>query len=232
MKHNSTIISLTAASFFALAASANASDLLDSLNDPAPEHTRTYFHGLAVGIDGGGQFTSVAIDDKVWGMPFEFDGISSDGLIGGAHVEYLFAADRFRFGAYGEGGFSNVNTELEWGGISAELQQDHYYGAGLKAGITAGGNTLLFARVGYDWSQWTASRSWVGFPAFSAKSETDVGSWLIGGGIETMISENLSLGLGADYLIVDDVEAAGEDLTKIFDDSEMLRVKARLTWRQ
>jgi opacity protein-like surface antigen len=54
----------------------------------------------------------------------------------------------------------------------------------------------------------------------------------IGGGAETMITDNLSLGLEADYRLVNDVEAASTDLSDLFDDSEMIRVKAKLTWRQ
>lgn len=225
----STISATIAASFLALSAPANASDLLDGLNDPAPEQGKVYFQGLAVGIDAGGQFTSIQLNGKDGdGLPGGdgdfFDGISSDGLIGGAHLEYLFAVDRFRFGAYGEGGFSNVNTDLDFGAGSFDLlQQDSHYGAGLKAGVTVSGSTLVFGRVGYDWSQWDFAEG---------KADVDAGYWLVGGGVETMISENFSLGLGADYLLVDDVEAAGKDLTAIFEDSEMIRVKARLTWRQ
>lgn len=222
MKLKSSMAALVAASFFAGAA--GATDIFDARNDALadPVQARTYFSGIAVGIDGGGQFTSVQLNNP--SGPEFFDGISSDGLIGGAHMEYLFAAGRFRAGPYAEGGFSNVNTDLDFGGGSLDLlQQDSYYGAGLKAGVTVYGSTLVFGRVGYDWSQWDFAEG---------VADADAGYWLIGGSIETMISENVSLGLGADYLIVDDVEAAGADLTEIFEDSEMLRIKARLTWRQ
>ncbi len=207
-----------------LTASAMASDVFDGKyeDNEADPQVHTYFQGIAVGIDGGGQFTSIQLNDP-YGS-FEFDGISADGLTGGAHLEYLLAFDRLRFGAYGEGGFSNVNTTAKIGSFDGDvLTMDHYYGAGLKVGTTVYDNTLLFARAGYDWSQWSSDLG---------TGTGDVGSWLIGGGIETMISENLSLGLGADYLLVNDVEAASTDLSDLFSDSEMLRVKARLTWRQ
>jgi opacity protein-like surface antigen len=223
----STSFAAIAAGFLAFSApAARSSDLLDGLNEPAPAQTRTYFQGLAVGVDGGGQFTSIAIDGNPAGIPIEFDGISADGLIGGAHVEYLFAVDRFRLGAYGEGGFSNVNTTLETPGFDGDvLKMDHYYGAGLKAGVTVGGSTLLFARAGYDWSQWSSD-----LPGVDEKA--DAGSWLVGGGIETMIGENVSLGLGGDYLFPHDVDVEGFDATPFVEDSEMLRIKAKLTWRQ
>lgn len=214
-------IPLIAAGFLAFSAPAQSSDLLDGLLDQsADQPVRTYFQGLAVGIDGGGQFTSLQINGEDGDY---LDGLSSDGLIGGVHLEYLLATGRFRAGPYVEGGFSNVNTEVGAPGFDI-FKQDSYYGTGIKAGITTGGSTLLFARVGYDWSQWSSDDP--------SSEDADFGSWVIGGGIETMISNNVSLGLGADYLIVHDVEAAGEDLSKIFDDSEMLRIKARLTWRQ
>jgi outer membrane immunogenic protein len=56
MKHNSTIISLTAASFFALAASANASDLLDGVLDQSadqPAGVTVDWSGLYIGVHGG-----------------------------------------------------------------------------------------------------------------------------------------------------------------------------------
>src|SRR5690606_15520730 len=162
-------------------------------------------------------------------VPFDFDGISSDGLIGGAHLEYLFGVDRFRLGAYGEGGFSNVNTTFDSPGFAAELQQDSYYGVGLKAGVTVYGSTLVYVRGGYDWSQWTASDN----HPDSDDVEADVGAWLIGGGIETMVSDNWSLGLGADYLMFDDLSGFDESdaVAKALEDSEAIRIKARLTRR-
>ena len=214
MKHNSTIISLTAASFFALAASANATDLFGSAdNHPAPP--KIAFEGLAIGVHGGGQFTSI----DVAGV---FDGISADGLVGGAHAEYLFSAGRFRIGPYVEGGWSNVNTELT--GLGDLLHQEYYYGGGLKAGFTVYNSSLIYARGGYEWAVWQTDIPGVG--------DIDFESFVIGGGVETMVSENVSIGLGADYLIPNDVSVAGTNVTSFVEDSEQLRVLGRLTWRQ
>ena len=206
----------------------------DSLyEEPAYEQPTYAFTGFAVGFDGGGQFNAWDINGDYCNQAgqcvpfFDFDGISSDGLIGGAHLEYLFAVDRFRFGVYAEGGFSNVNTTLEFhpgAGFSAEFQQDSYYGGGLKGGFTVFGDTLAFLRVGYDRSQWNISASGLG------DEDVDVGSWLIGIGIDTMMAQDVSLGIGVDYLAVNDVEAAGEDFTKLVEDSEMIRAKARLSY--
>lgn len=216
--------------------SVQAADLKDPFDTPRYENYEaptSAFIGFGIGIDGGGQFNATQLNcpDEDCGEFQSADGISSDGLIGGAHAEYLFAAGRLRFGAYGEGGFSNVNTDIEFNGGNFDLlKQDSYYGAGLKAGVTVYGNTLLYVRGGYDWSQWTFG------DAIGEDTDADVGSWLIGAGVDTMVSDNWSIGLGVDYLIVDDVEAADQDLSEmlrgeIFDDSEMLRAKVRLTRR-
>ena len=226
-----------AASMFAplaYAADLGSQPTQDSLYaEPAQEQPTYAFAGFAIGIDGGGQFNAWDINGDFCGpvgpcvSVFDFDGISSDGLIGGVHLQYLFAIDRSRFGVYAEGGFSNVNTTLEFypgPGFSAEFQQDSYYGAGLKAGFTVFGDTLAFVRAGYDRSQWTFSASGFG------DEDVDVGSWLVGAGIDTMMSDHVSLGLGVDVLMVDDVEAAGKDFTKFVEDSEMIRAKARLSY--
>ena len=216
-------IAIALAMLAAFITPAQASDLFtpDQVQYEAPTYA---FTGFGVGIDGGGQFNATQIncpDNQKCAGAF-FDGISSDGLIGGAHAEYLFAVDRFRLGAYVEGGFSNVNTDVNFGGGDFDLlQQDSYYGVGLKAGVTIFGNTLLYARAGYDWSQWTVFET----------EDADVGSLLFGGGIEAMVADHWSLGLGVDYMLVNDVEAAGADLSDLFDDSEMLRAKMALTRR-
>lgn len=219
-------IAIALAALVAFAAPVKAADMFtpDTADYEAPVYA---FTGFGLGIDGGGQFNATQLNGEFEGeeseVPFSFDGVSSDGLVGGAHLEYLFAVERFRLGAYGEGGFSNVNTDVEIGSESGDLlKQDSYYGTGLKVGATVYGGTLLYARAGYDWSQWKAFE----------EVDADVGSWLIGGGIDTMIADRWSLGLGVDYLIVDDVDAAGKDLSDIFEDSEMIRAKVRLTYRQ
>lgn len=195
---------------------ASAADIFDGRIDQyADQPTRIYFQGLAVGVDVGGQFGSAQIN---YGGD-SFDGIAHDGGIAGAHVEYLFPIERFRIGAYGNGGFSNANTTYNDFDL---LNQKSYFGGGLKAGGMVGDSTLISVHFGYDRSQWEA------FEAVDA----EVDSWVIGAAIETMASENFSLGLDMDYLLVNDVEAAGADLSEIFEDSEMIRVKARLTWRQ
>ncbi len=204
----------------------------DSLKDTFTEDRSdtVYFQGLGIGVDVGAQFTSVAltgeVEEEVSG---EFDGISADGLVGGIHLDYLVAIDpeqRTRFGIYGEGGFSNVNTtatNIIAPGEVDVLKQDYYYGTGLKAGVIAFEKTLLFARFGYEWSQWSTD--------LAPDADINVGSWAIGGGIDTMVSEEWSLALEGTYLFVNGVDLEDEDVTSFVEESEAGRIKARLSRR-
>ena len=200
----------------ALVTSAQAADVYRGSTKDGPDtdipDSPLLFVGLGVGIHGGGQFTNIDLYD-------EFDGIGADGLVGGLHGEYLFAVGRFRVGPYVEGGFSNVNTE--YGGADL-LTQDTYFGGGLKAGAVLG-TAFLYGRIGYEWSQWSSD-------FFSG--DIDVDGFLIGGGVEAMIARNISIGLDAAYLIPSNVEVDGFDVTDAVEESETLRILARITYRQ
>lgn len=199
-----------------LVAAAGQAFAADIFSEDSRHDTPNYiaFDGLAVGVHGGGQMTSI----DVAGV---FDGISADGLIGGVHAEYLFTAGRFRIGPWAELNFSDVNTELL--GIDL-LSQDHAYSGGVKFGVTAWGASLISGRVGYEVAQWSSDIPGVG--------DIDVGSWVFGVGVETMIAANVSFGIQGDILLPNEVTALGTNVTDLVEDSEQGRVVARLTWRQ
>ena len=188
---------------------------------------KTPFAGLAVGAHFGGQFNAMKLNHP--NGTDHLDGISADGLLGGVHAEYLFKAGGFRVGPYVEGGFSNVNTSLSLfnGGFNAELTQESYYGGGLKAGGMISPSTLLYVKAGYDFSQYNAEAS---KGKKSIDVDADVGAWVLGAGAETMLSDHVSLGIEADYLLVDDVEAAGSNLTRFLEKSEGIRTKLRTSY--
>lgn len=206
----------------ALATSANAADLRGGgYKDENPgnpgyleETPSHHFVGLAVGIHGGMQFTNINIDDQ-------FDGIGADGFAGGVHAEYLInLGGRLRVGPYIEGGLSNVNVEFQGDDI---IEQKHYYGGGIKAGVTAFGASLIYARLGYERALWEA-----GFGGGNS-TDVDVDSLVAGVGIATMIREHVSFGLGIDYVAPLSIEADGQDINEL-EDSEGLRGMARITY--
>lgn len=216
---NSILASAAVAALAIFVASpASASDLGGMKDDHVgtPDiDGRPAFIGLGIGVQGGGQFTNIDIND-------EFDGIGADGLVGGLHAEYLFGfgLGRFRVGPYVEGGISNVNVEI--GGFDA-LNQDAYYGGGLKAGVVAFGSSLISARIGLERALWSTDFSDI---------DINVDSVVIGAGIETMVARNVSIGLTLDYLTPFNIEADGHDLTDLLDETEGFRGMARITYRQ
>jgi outer membrane immunogenic protein len=197
-----------------IAAPASATDL-GTKGDPTSAHyVSPAFQGVGIGVHGGGQFTNIDIYDQ-------FDGIGADGLIGGAHAEYLFAVGgNFRVGLYAEGGISNVNTEI--GGFDL-LNQDWYTGAGIKAGPVFSNSTLVYGKLGYEYSKWSIAED---------AAEADVESVVVGGGVETMIAENVSLGLEANYVVPLSIEVESKDVTDYLEESESIRALARITYRR
>lgn len=216
-------IGLAALTAVLISGSAYAADLGGSYKDSPsntdyPTAART-FQGVGVTLFGGGQFTNVNLYDEKY--DFEFDGIGADGLVGGLGLDYLVASGRFRFGAYVEGALSNVNTKIEFGPYGGDLlQQNHYYGGGLKGGAVFG-NSFLYARAGIERASWE----------FAEEVDVDVDSFVIGGGAETMIAENIALGIGVDYVTPFNIEADGQDLTDTFEKTESIRAVGRITRR-
>jgi opacity protein-like surface antigen len=219
-KISASMIAVLTAGF--LTSSATAADLGKNGSDPTGSdysYAHPAFQGFGIGVHGGGQFTNVEIGDG----GFSFDGVGADGFVGGIHAEYLFGfAGNFRAGPYIEGGFSNVNTNFETpGGDLDLLNQEHYYGGGIKAGMVFFNSALIFARAGVERAKWE----------FAEEIGVDVDSFVLGGGVEAMVASNVSVGLGLDYVTPFNIEADGEDVTDLFDETESFRGTLRLTYR-
>jgi opacity protein-like surface antigen len=214
--------SMISASVLALFMSAPAlsADLGGNGDPTSSDHGyKAAFQGLGIGVHGGGQFTNVEIGEG----DFSFDGVGADGLVGGIHGEYLFAMGSFRVGPYVEGSLSNVNTNIEgFGGELDLLNQEYYYGGGVKAGMVAFNSALIYARAGIERAKWE----------FAEAIDVDVDSFVLGGGVETMVTSNVSVGLGLDYVTPFNIEADGHDVTDLFEETESFRGTLRLTWRQ
>jgi opacity protein-like surface antigen len=210
-----TSASVTVLALFLASAPVSATDLKGSGSTFAGLANATAdnpFQGFYGGLNAGGQFTNIDVMDQ-------FDGIGADGLIGGAHAGYNACAGRICFGPYAEAGLSNANVEIV--GQDA-LIQDWYAQAGLLVGYVAGKSTLISAHAGYDWSHWSSD---------FVDGDIDVGSIVVGAGLDTMIADHVSLGVKVDYLIFNSAEFESHDITDAVEKSEGLRVQGRLTYR-
>ncbi len=201
-----------------IASPAMASDIFGkgSTKDAAEEvsYGRNPFGGFYAGIQAGGEFANIDINDQ-------FDGIGADGLLGGIHAGYNLCANRFCFGPYIEGGLSNVNTDIL--GFDA-LTQDYYVQGGLLLGYMVGKATLISVHAGYDYSAWSSD--------LLPQDDITVGAIAIGGGLDTMLSQNLSLGVKVDYLMTYSVDVNNTDVTNFLEESEAIRAQLRLTYRR
>lgn len=207
-------LTLAAALVALTASAAGAADLSSAKGlDTASMSNKNTFAGWYLGVQGGGQFSNLDVADQ-------FDGIDADGLVGGAHLGYNFALGSLVTGPYIEGGLSNVNIDIQ--GVDA-LRQDWYVHGGWMLGFKPTDKTLVFGRFGYEVASWSSD---IGIP------DADVRSWVIGGGIDTMLTQHVSLGVTADYIVPQEITVDSTAYTDLLDASETLRVMGRLTYRQ
>lgn len=216
------ILTLIAALFFG-AVAANAADIRSSKDAsifaPLATATGNPFAGPYGGVTAGAQFTDITISD---GRGNDFSGISADGGLVGGHLGYNYCPGRVCIGPAVEFAFSNVSVEA--GPLGDILRMNDYVQLTMQAGVVVGRQTLVSVHAGYEWQSWTLDLDRIGYGEHDADAE----AWVIGGSVATMVTENLSVALVADYLMLNDIDQP--NLTDTLDKSDALRVKLRGTW--
>jgi outer membrane immunogenic protein len=181
---------LAAASAFALCASgALAADLPSRTKAPglAPMFTWTGFY---VGAHVGYGF---ARTDIGLGPLASLDGLGSNGWTIGGKLGYDWQfAQRWVAGLVAEGNLSDINSELNVLGFSAEAKLQHSYAVRARLGYLVTPSTMLYGTAGWSWTKGKVS-----VPGFIGVSE-DFNGLVVGAGIETNISGNWFL--SAEYL--------------------------------
>jgi hypothetical protein len=214
-KNSSSFGALLAASVIFSPNFANASDIFDGrLNQDSDQPVVSNpFAGFYVGAQVGGEFANLDIEDQ-------FDGLGADGLIGGVHGGYNFALGNFVTGPYIEASWSNV--DLNAGGVDL-LYQEWYAQGGWIAGLNVSNASLVYVKAAYEFQQWNSD---------AGKLDGDVQAFVLGGGIDTMLTGNTSIGVFADYIIPHKIEANSVDITDMLEQSEAMRAGLKLTIRQ
>ncbi|HKJ62163.1 MAG TPA: hypothetical protein VKA94_09255 [Hyphomicrobiales bacterium] len=143
---NSTKLALTAASFFALAASANASDLgIDGRTDlyePAPTQAVVDWSGIVLGGIVGYNIVNYDLEHP----HFTFDGVSGRGFQGCGLLGVQKQAGIIVIGVEGRGCGSNTATDLN----GKDLDLDYSYAGYGKIGV-ADDDFLASILAGYAW---------------------------------------------------------------------------------
>lgn len=182
---------------------------------------RQYFLGFGFGVQGSIEHDVLQLNDP--GGSANIRGISADGFNAGGELDYLFGLGNGRLGAYCNGGWSNVDSTIDFGSEFEVFRKEHQFGCGLKGGLVVGNTTMLYAKFGHEWQKWSA---------FEGNFESDVQAWVLGGGGETMLSDNVSLDVGVDYLSLRDAEDVGSfPVDAVFEDSDAVRGMVTIRYR-
>lgn len=165
------------------------------------------FAGAYFGVELGGQFTALRYEGH--------DVAAGDGLTYGGFGGYNFSAGRLVFGPYVRGGFANVD-------IAKVIEMQNYVQVGGLIGVQLGKESLLSARLGYEWQAWEAFNT-----------DIDASGLVIAGGLETLLAPQTSIGINVDYIMLgDNVEIQGiGDVSRYLKDSDAFRITVGLTYR-
>jgi hypothetical protein len=201
--------------------SAQAADIYERAEQNF-DNPQILFDGLGVDVGVGYAMTAVEVANP--NGPEFVRGISADGLTGVVGVDYMFVAGKFRVGPYAEYGLADVTTEVNDGGGDFDvLKQEDFYGGGAQFGFVSG-TSFFGVRVGYEHQAWVASNG-------KASVDVEAEALLVGLVYAMALTDTLELKLTVDALDYYNVEAGGEDLSPIFDESLQGRAMARIVWR-
>ncbi|MGE4253190.1 MAG: outer membrane protein [Parvibaculaceae bacterium] len=170
--------------------------------------------GLYIGVNGGAGAVVNRIEaDDLAGL--DFDGIGGDGILGSLMAGFNWqVGDSFVIGIQGDIGLSDMKSKLDvfsdidLGGIEvdaeieAEAKMDWFADASLRLGWLPSPDTMIYVIGGYSYAHFKAEASGEGFIQlgdlqtefiFDEKAKENFDGFHVGTGIESMLTENLTL---------------------------------------
>jgi len=197
----------------------DARDRRDAFVPPASNP----FAGFYVGIAAGVQFTDIVITDTFTSGD-NLDGLSATGGLIAPRAGFNFCFERFCVGPYIEYGISDVSFDVVGEPL---IVQDNYLQFGGQFGVLAGKSTMISVHLGRELENWTVGNRQLGI----SEIDVEASGWVVGGSVSTLIAPQTSFDFALDYVMLDDIEARGTDLTRNLEDSNSLRVKLGFTFR-
>lgn len=117
-----------------------------------------------------------------------FNGLGGEGVFGEIGVGYDFMlSDRVLLGIYGDFRFGNIETSLNVGPFGGDVTLDYGFDIIGRLGYVLSPHTLAYLLAGYSHQHFDLS-STVGFAY-----DWDAGGFVVGAGIETVLSGNWTL---------------------------------------
>jgi len=141
-----------------------------------------------IGAGAGGSVTELGIP-SLGGT--SFDGIGGEGVFGEVAIGYDHVfGERFLAGVFAGAQFGNVGTSLSIPALPLEASLNARYGfdAGARLGYLISPTTLGYVLGGYSWRSLELDTNIAGLGA-----DWDAGGYIVGLGMETALSGNLTL---------------------------------------
>jgi outer membrane immunogenic protein len=135
----------------------------------------------------------------------EFNGLGGEGIFGELNVGYDHDFGNWVAGVLVDGRYSGISTDQFGGSIDA----DYGFDILARAGVKVNESTLAYAVAGYSWQHFDADAP-EGIPEAS-DFDWDSGGFSVGGGLETAVTEKISVNLEYRYSQYDS-EDFGDDI--------------------
>lgn len=171
---------LAASTFLIIASPAIAAD--EVVNLSTGHDWSGFYMGAAIGA-------GAVVHDIELGGALGFNGIGGEGLVGQVTAGYDFLlSERFLIGAFADGRYGNVGTELSLGPVSIDAQATTGFDVGIRAGYLVTPSTLAYVLGGYSHQQYEISSSPAGL-AYDWNAD----GYFVGAGVETALSGSFTL---------------------------------------
>jgi outer membrane immunogenic protein len=172
---------------------------------PAIEVPAYNWTGFYIGVAGA----AGAAVTELSGGGASLDGIGGEGIRGEINAGYDHDFGSFVAGIQVDAHYGNIQSELElgFGGPSIDIDATADYGFDIlaRAGMKVNESTLAYVIGGYSWQNFEIEASAPG-QGSEQIAEWDVGGFSIGGGLETAVTSNVTVGFEYRYTQFEDAD--------------------------
>ncbi|MEL6735167.1 MAG: outer membrane beta-barrel protein, partial [Pseudomonadota bacterium] len=164
--------------------------------------------GFLIGIEAGLGANVTSFDINAGPLNADFTGLSGEGGTLGLRVGYDHQInDTWVVGAQFAGRLTNMDVEAQLNlggfGAGAAIEEQYQYALTGRVGYLTTPDTMWYALAGYQWSS-------IDFNVLGATlGSIDREGFVVGAGVETALTENLSIGLEYRYVDYNDVDIIG-----------------------
>ncbi|WFP61357.1 outer membrane beta-barrel protein [Mesorhizobium sp. WSM4904] len=157
----------------------------------APSYNWTGFYA------GGALGAGTQVHDLSLAGAAELDGIGGEGVFGEASVGYDQDFGAWVAGLQFDARYSGIRSKLDIAGVSIKGDADYGFDALARVGAKVNESTLAYVIGGYSWQHFKLHAS-------AGGASADIYDWgssgfSVGGGLETAVSNNMTVGLEYRY---------------------------------